>query len=82
MKFIGRSLYCGDSYVLFLSGNIIYLNVLGNKLIVLNSIDDARELLDKRGAQYSNRPRAVFAADMSVTLFSYHIARANIDTFL
>lgn len=37
-------------------GNIIYLSVFGRPIIVINSVEDARELLDKRGALYSERP--------------------------
>ena len=62
-------------------GNIIYLNVLGNEMIVLNSIDDARELLDKRGPSYSNRPRAVFVTDMLV-LISLHSTIMHDECFL
>ena len=52
---------------MFFPGNIIYLNVMGNEMIVLNCVDDARELLDRRGALYSSRPRSVFAGEMSVS---------------
>ena len=45
-------------------GNIFYLNVLGNEMIVLNSVDDARELFDKKGTSYSNRPRGVFVTEV------------------
>lgn len=38
------------------AGNVVYLSVFGNPIIVLNSIEGARELLDKRGAAYSERP--------------------------
>ncbi|KAF2969995.1 hypothetical protein GQX73_g3492 [Xylaria multiplex] len=39
--------------------DILYFNVLGRSIIVLNSIEAAHELLDKRGANYSDRPRFV-----------------------
>ena len=42
-------------------GNIFYFNVLGNHIIALNSIDDARELPDKRGALNPIRPRSMRA---------------------
>jgi hypothetical protein len=38
-------------------GDIIHLNVLGQPFIVLNSHQAAVDLLDKRGANYSGRPR-------------------------
>lgn len=37
----------------------MYFNVLGNHMIVLNSFKPANELLDKRGANYQDRPRFV-----------------------
>jgi hypothetical protein len=36
-------------------GDMIYMNVLGTKMVILNSLDDARQLLEKRGQTYSNR---------------------------
>ena len=40
-------------------GDIIYLNALGTSLIIIHSKKVARELLDKRSAIYSDRPRLV-----------------------
>ncbi|KAI0753249.1 CyP450 monooxygenase [Daedaleopsis nitida] len=40
-------------------GDVVYLNVLGQSLVVLGSYETARELLDKRAANYSNRPRSI-----------------------
>jgi cytochrome P450 len=37
-------------------GNIVYSRVLGQHIIIINSIEVARELLDKRSATYSDRP--------------------------
>ena len=51
------------------SGNIIYLSVLGRPIIVINSIEDARELLDKRGVTYSERPPTPLMSDLSVCTF-------------
>ena len=36
--------------------DIIYLNMLGQSVIVLNSVRSAVDLIDKRGAIYSDRP--------------------------
>ncbi|OTB02671.1 hypothetical protein M426DRAFT_61715 [Hypoxylon sp. CI-4A] len=41
------------------NSDIVYFNVLGNHMIVLNSQKAANELLDKRGANYQDRPRFV-----------------------
>ncbi|KAK7047274.1 hypothetical protein VNI00_006505 [Paramarasmius palmivorus] len=40
-------------------GDVIYLKVLGREMIVLNSFEAAQELLERRGAKYSCRPRFV-----------------------
>ncbi|EPS99982.1 hypothetical protein FOMPIDRAFT_1123320 [Fomitopsis schrenkii] len=40
-------------------GDLIYMEVLGHRMIVINSQNIARDLLEKRGARYSNRPRMV-----------------------
>lgn len=36
--------------------NIIHFNALGNNIVVLNSMQAAKDLLDKRSAIYSDRP--------------------------
>lgn len=36
----------------------MYLKVLGQKLVVLDSIEAAVDLLDKRRPKYSNRPES------------------------
>lgn len=41
------------------SSDILYFNVLGRPIIVLNSVKVAHDLLDKRGANYASRPRFV-----------------------
>ncbi|KAI0456734.1 putative cytochrome P450 oxidoreductase [Xylaria acuta] len=38
---------------------ILHFNVLGRSIIVLDSIEAAHDLLDKRGANYADRPRFV-----------------------
>lgn len=37
-------------------GDVIHLKVLGRSIIVLNSVQAATDLLEKRSAQYSDRP--------------------------
>lgn len=55
------SLTSGPEYLAFkrigeeLKSDIIYLELLGNKIIVLNSAKDASELLEQRSALYSDR---------------------------
>ncbi|RDB17531.1 hypothetical protein Hypma_001246 [Hypsizygus marmoreus] len=38
-------------------GDVIYLSLLGRSVVVLNSVQAATDLLDKRSAIYSDRPR-------------------------
>lgn len=40
-------------------GDIMYMDVLGTPTIVLNSLDAASELLEKRSGNYADRPRLV-----------------------
>lgn len=39
--------------------DVLHFSVLGRDIIILNSIEAARDLLDKRGANYGDRPRFV-----------------------
>ena len=49
-------------------GDVIYFHALGKSIVVLNSVQAATDLLDKRGAIYSDRPRLVLFVDMSVLI--------------
>ena len=37
-------------------GDIFYLEILGRKIVIVNNYEMANELLDKRSANYSDRP--------------------------
>lgn len=50
--------FCGTK------GDIMYLEFLGKRTVVLNSQKIARDLLEKRGAKYSSRPRMVTFVEM------------------
>ncbi|KAI0481300.1 putative cytochrome P450 oxidoreductase [Xylariaceae sp. FL0804] len=39
--------------------DILHFNVLGRSIVVLNSVESARDLMDKKGAIYGDRPRFV-----------------------
>ncbi|KAJ5146780.1 cytochrome P450 [Penicillium atrosanguineum] len=41
------------------SSDLLYFNVLGRPMIVINSVEAARDLIDKKGANYADRPRFV-----------------------
>lgn len=42
----------------------MFYRVFGTKIIMLNTIEVAAELLDKRSANYSDRPRMVMQNEM------------------
>ncbi|KAK1622597.1 putative O-methylsterigmatocystin oxidoreductase [Colletotrichum phormii] len=44
--------------------DVLYFNVLGQPVVVLNSVRAAVDLLDKRGANYCDRPRFVLFEEM------------------
>ncbi|KAI0264167.1 cytochrome P450 [Gloeopeniophorella convolvens] len=51
-------------------GDIVSINVLGQRIIVLHSLATARDLLDKRGSTYSDRPHIPFISMMGWEWFS------------
>ncbi|KAI0033835.1 cytochrome P450 [Vararia minispora EC-137] len=44
--------------------DVVYLNALGMSVLVLNSFEAARGLLDKKGVLYSSRPRLVMVNEL------------------
>ncbi|PCH37258.1 cytochrome P450 [Wolfiporia cocos MD-104 SS10] len=40
-------------------GDVVYIRLLKNPVVILNSVQEARDLLDKKSAIYSDRPRTV-----------------------
>ena len=45
-------------------GNIIHIHILGTHIIYLNSLEPAHELLQKRAANYSSRPKMYMLYDV------------------
>ncbi|KAF8891878.1 cytochrome P450 [Infundibulicybe gibba] len=45
-------------------GEIVYLEALGKPLVILNTLNAARELLERRSSIYSDRPHMVMANDL------------------
>ncbi|EPQ56835.1 cytochrome P450 [Gloeophyllum trabeum ATCC 11539] len=45
-------------------GDCIHLTILGQSIVVLNSFEAASDLLEKRSAAYSSRPRLVMAGEL------------------
>ncbi|TFK38733.1 cytochrome P450 [Crucibulum laeve] len=48
-----------------LGSDIVYLNIFGRSILAINSLRTANELLDKRGAVYSERPRLPYLKELS-----------------
>ena len=49
---------------LSLPGDVIYLNAAGQPIVIINSSKVAVELLDRRAAIYSDRPRNIVVSDI------------------
>lgn len=46
------------------AGPLVYLELLGQPILVLNTREAATDLLEKRSHIYSDRPRLYMAGDM------------------
>ena len=46
------------------AGDVLHIHVFGHSLVILNSLQAARELLDKRSSIYSDRPRFVLMSEL------------------
>ena len=47
-----------------LAGDIIYIHIFGNPILILNSAKVTDDLLEKRGTIYSSRPRRVMLQEL------------------
>lgn len=66
--------YGEDSYLIwwynwltlsfFFIGSVVYLHVFGQGLVFLNTSEAAVDLLEKRGAIYSDKPALVMAGEL------------------
>ena len=52
-----------------IAGDVMYLKIFGQSIVVLQSLKAARDLLDKRGSVYSDRPRFVLLSELYAILF-------------
>ena len=48
----------------FSAGDLMLINVLGKSLLFVNKYADAIELLEKRSANFSSRPRSIFLREL------------------
>ena len=55
--------------IFVVTGDVNYVTVVGKPIIVLNSYQAAKDLLEKRSGMYSGRPRMV----MQCELYVHHI---------
>ena len=60
VRFILVSLAQSAQLLTVCLGEIIYLDILGKELVLLNSEKVANDLLDKRSSIYSDRPQLPF----------------------
>jgi hypothetical protein len=51
-------------------GDIVYVEALGSRIVILGSADVITELFERRSAIYSDRPTSAMAIDMYVCLSS------------
>lgn len=72
---VERNLWCAilaiiipqrDSTNQRVAGDLIYIRKFGNPILVLNSMEAANELLDKRSVIYSSRPYRTMASELYV----------------
>jgi hypothetical protein len=62
-----------------LSERMMYLNVLGQPILVINSLKTAFELLDRRANIYSDRPRYIVADEiLSGSLFTAFMSYGDV----
>jgi hypothetical protein len=52
-------------------GDIVYVEALGSKIVVLGSLAVINELFDRRGATYSSRPSAVMLVELYDSLIPF-----------
>lgn len=46
------------------TGDIIHVHVLGRPIVILNSLESVREILEKHSANNSDRPRFVYFQEL------------------
>ena len=52
------------TWLLLLLGDVNYVKVFSQPLVILNSFQAAKDLLERRGAIYSDRPRMVLLSEL------------------
>jgi hypothetical protein len=70
------------AYGALLLGNIVYMHVLGQPMIILSSQEVIRDLMEKRSAIYSDRPRFVLLNELFVHVRHSSLASPNTTYYL
>jgi hypothetical protein len=47
-----------------IAGELMYLDAAGQPMVVINSLNPAYELLERRSSNYSDRPRYIMALEI------------------
>lgn len=63
-------------------GDVVHIKIFSQPMIILNSLQAARDLLDKKSSIYSDRPRFVLMAEMCVTWFIAQLLKINHRLFI
>lgn len=62
-------------------GGLVYAHVFGKPIIIINDLKIARDLLDKRGTIYSDRPRFTLMVEMYALMCRFAILLFIINPF-
>jgi hypothetical protein len=60
-------------------GDVVHIDIFGQSIIILNSLQAARDLLDKRSSIYSDRPRFVLLSELCVSSSQPHLVSPRTD---
>ena len=58
-----------DRLLLINAGDVMHVKIFGQSMVILHSLQAARDLLDKRSSIYSDRPRFVLLSELYVLSF-------------
>ena len=52
---------------------MIYLNVLGQQIVILSSLEVVTDLFEKRSSNYSDRKHTIMLIELCVSLHSFYL---------
>ena len=53
-----------DAWLILNTGDVVHIKIFGQPVVILNSLQASRDLLDKRSSIYSDRPRFVLLSEL------------------